>query len=78
MALDAVRQSRGVAIFWQPRRVELSEWRANKFSLMEDFCILDSRVKGSLRNVYGPNSFFEKQYFMDLLSWLKEQTNRGT
>ena len=60
MALDAVRQSRGVAIFWQPRRVELSEWRANKFSLMEDFCILDSRVKGSLRNVYGPNSFLEK------------------
>ena len=60
VALDVVRKSRGVAIFWQPRRVELSEWCPNKFALMVDFCILDSGVKGSLGNVYGPNSFLEK------------------
>ena len=60
MALDAVRQSGDVAIFGQPRRVELSDWRANKFSLMTDLCILDSGVKGSLGNVYGPSSFLEK------------------
>ena len=74
MALDAVRKSRGVAFFWQPRRVELSEWRANKFALMVYFCIQDSGVKESLENVYGPNSFLEKQSFMDFLNQLKEKT----
>ena len=78
MALDVVGQSGGVEIFWQPQTMELTDWRANKFKVMEDFYFLDSRVKGSLLNVYGPSSFPEKQSFMDLLSWFKEKTERGT
>ena len=77
MALDVVGQVGGVAIFWKPRVVELSDWRANKFSLMADFHILDSGVKGSPGNVYGRNSFPEKQAFIDFLSWLKGQTEAG-
>ena len=70
-------QAGGVAILWQPRVVELFDWRANKFALMADFHILDSGAKGSLGNVYGPNSFPKKQPFIDFLSWLKGQTEVG-
>ena len=45
---------------------------------MVDFYFLDLGVKGSLGNVYGPSSFPENQSFMDLLSWFKEKTERGT
>ena len=72
MALDVAGQSSGVAIFWQPRTVELSDWRANKFALMADFHILDTGVRGSLGNVYGPSSFPEKHTFMAFLSWFRD------
>ena len=77
MALDVVGQVGGVAILWQPRVVELSNWRANKLVLMVYFHILDSGVNGSLGNVYGPISFPAKQYFIGFLSWLKGQTEVG-
>ena len=77
MALDAAGQSCGVAIFWQPRMVELSEWRANKFALMAEFHIMDLGVRGYLGNVYGPSSFPEKRDFIDFLSWIKVQTEVG-
>ena len=38
---------------------------------------MDSGVKGSLGNVYGPSSFLEKQTFMAFLSWLMDQTEVG-
>ena len=70
MALDAVGQSGGIAILWQPRSVEFSNWRANKFALMADFFFLDSGVYGKAGNIYGPSCFPEKQSFMDFLNWL--------
>ena len=60
MALDAAEQSGGIAILWTPQVVELSNWRANKFSLIADFHHLVSGVKGTLVNTYGPRSFPEK------------------
>ena len=45
---------------------------------MAKFRILDSGVKGSLGNVYGPSSFPEKHTFMDFLNWLKEKIEIGT
>ena len=62
------------AILWQPRVVELSDWRADKFVTMACFHLLDSRVKGLLGNVYGPSSFPEKQAFIFFLNWIKVQT----
>ena len=68
MATDVVDQSRGIAILWQPHSVEFSLWRANKFSLMVDFCLMDLGVRGTLGNIYGPSGFPEKQSFVDLLN----------
>ena len=78
MVIDAARQSGGISILWQPRMVELSNWQANKFSLMEDFCLLDSGFHGMVGNIYGPSCFPEKQSFMDFLNWLKEQVKQGS
>ena len=44
---------------------------------MEDYHLLDSGMKGSLGNVYGPSSFPEKKAFIDFLSWIKVQTEVG-
>ena len=77
MAIDAAGQSGGIAILWQPRMVELSNWRANKFALMADFCFLDTRVRGSTGNIYGPSCFQEKHSFMSFLKWLQEQAEQG-
>ena len=60
MTLYAAGQSGGLAILWQPRTVEFSNWRANKFALMAYFFLLDSGAKGSLGNIYGPSYFLEK------------------
>ena len=57
--------------------MELSEWEANQFSLMENFHLLDSGVTGSLMNVYGPSGFPQKHAFMDFLSWVKGLTAAG-
>ena len=60
ISLDAVGKSGGIAIFWLPQVVDLTNWSANKFSLMADFHHLVSGVKGALVNIYGPSSFPEK------------------
>ena len=78
MATNVAGQSRGITILWQPCLVEFSNLQANKFSLMVDFCHMDSGVGGTLGNIYGPNNFPKKQSFMDLLNWFKEQSERGT
>ena len=73
MAIDAAGQYGGIAILWQPRTVEFSNWWANKFSLIADFCLLDSGVQGMVGNIYGPSCFPKKQSFMYFLNWLQEQ-----
>ena len=73
MATDAAGQSGGITILWNPHSVEFSNWRANKFSLMAYFCLMDSRVRGTLGNIYGPSDFPEKPSFVDLLNLFKEQ-----
>ena len=77
MALDAIEKSGGIAIFWRPHEMDLTNWRANKFSLMADFQHLDFRVKGTLVNIYGPSNFPEKQAFIDFLDWTKHQAEGG-
>ena len=73
MALDASGQSGGVAVLWNLQVVELSNWRANKFSLIEYFHHLVTGMKGTLVNTYGPSSFPEKQAFLDFLEWVNRQ-----
>ena len=60
MALDVAGKSSGMAIFWCPQVMDLTNWHANKFSLMAEFQHLDSGVKGTIANVYDPSSFPEK------------------
>ena len=67
MDLYDVGQEGGIVILWKPGVVELSGWWDNKYSLMADFCLLDSSVKGTLGNIYGPSFFLEKQAFIDFL-----------
>ena len=57
--------------------VDLTNWSANHFSLMANFQHLDSWVKGTIVNVYGPTSFPEKQAFIDFLDWTKHQAEGG-
>ena len=73
MALDATKQSGSIAIFCLPQVVDLTNWSTNKFSLMDDFQHLDSGVKGTLVNIYGPSSFPKKQAFIDFLDWTKHR-----
>ena len=77
MALDAMGQAGGIAILLQPGVVELLGWRANKFSLMTDFCLLDSGVKGMLGNIYGLSCFPKKHAFIDFLGWVKGKAEIG-
>ena len=77
MDLDATGKLGEIAIFWHPQVVDFTDWRANKFSLMADFQHLDSRVKGTIVNVYGLSSFPEKQAFIDFLNWTKHQSEGG-
>ena len=67
MALDVSQQFGGVAVLWNPRVVELSNWRPNKFSLIVDFRHLVTGMKGTLVNTYGPSNFPENQAFLDFL-----------
>ena len=71
-------QAGGIAILWKPEVVGLSSWRANKFSLMGDFHLLDFGVRGSLGNVYGPSSYPKKQAFIYFLGWVKGQDEVGS
>ena len=77
MALDATGQSGGIAILWTPQVIDLSNWRANKFSLIADFQHLITGVKGTLVNTYGPSSFAEKQAFLEFLEWTNSQVGEG-
>ena len=77
MDIDATRQSRGIAILWQPIIVKLSNWQANKFALMVDFFFLDSGVRGMTGNIYGPSCLQEKHSFMGFLQWIQEQAEQG-
>ena len=44
---------------------------------MVGFQHLDSVVKGTIVNVYGPSSFLAKQAFIDFLNWTKHQSEGG-
>ena len=57
MELDADGLKRGMAILWQPREVDLLEWRAGHFSLLAEFQILGTKITGTIVNIYGPSSF---------------------
>ena len=47
----------GMTILWNPRMIELSEWHASHFYLVESFKFLGSGVTGTLVNVYVPSAF---------------------
>ena len=57
MATDANGMKGGMAILWQPKEVDLLEWRAGHFSLIAEFQILGSEIKGMIANIYGPSAF---------------------
>ena len=48
MEIDASRMDRVLAILWHPNSICLSEWRANHFSLIANFTVLETGVKGTL------------------------------
>ena len=77
MALDAAGQSGGIAILCNPQIIDLSNWRANKFSLSTDFQHLITGATGTLVNTYGPSNFAEKQAFLDFLEWTNSQGGGG-
>ena len=67
----------GMAILWQPRVVDLLEWRAGHFSLLADFQILGTEIKGTIMNIYGPSAFPLKQAFVHHLRWLCAMAKEG-
>ena len=77
MAIDAVGMVGGVAVLWHPSLVDLKERRAIQFSLMAKFHFLETGVKVTLVNVYGPSTFPKIHAFLDILSWIQGQTVDG-
>ena len=73
MVIDASGMPRGLAILWNPNSICLSEWRANHFSLITNFTILETGAKGTLVNVYGTSSFPHKTAFLNFLTWMNDQ-----
>ena len=57
--------------------VDLLEWRAIHFSLMEEFKILGSGITGTVVNTYGPSSFPRKHAFVHHLRWLDALAKEG-
>ena len=60
MAMDADAMKGGMAILWHPREVNLLEWRESHFSLIAEFQILASKIRGTIDNIYGPSAFPQK------------------
>ena len=48
METNSDRIAKGVAMLWHPNVIDLSEWRANHFSLMANFRFLETGVKSRL------------------------------
>ena len=57
MATDKDGMKGGMAILWNPREVNLLEWRASHFSLIAEFQILGSKISKTIANIYGPSAF---------------------
>ena len=47
MATDVDGMKGGMAILWHPREVDPSEWRAGHFSLIAEFQIIGSEIRGT-------------------------------
>ena len=41
--------------------------------MITSFTILDTGVKGTLVNVYGPSTFPQKPTFFNFLTWMKDE-----
>ena len=67
----------GIAILWQHKFVDLSDWKASRFSLMADLKILDACTTGTIANIYGPNAFAQKQDFIHHLRWVDSLAKEG-
>ena len=78
MALDADGRKGGLAILWHDREVDLMGWRAGNFSLVADFQILGSEIRGTIVNIYGASAFPQKQEFVNHLRWLSASASEGS
>ena len=77
MEMDVDAMKGGMAILWQPKEVNLLEWRASHFSLIAEFQILGSEISGTIANIYGPSAFPQKQAFIQHLRWLCASAQEG-
>ena len=80
IAIDSKWEVGGLGILWNPREVNLLILLATSFSLLADFHILSTRIKGFLTNVYGPLKAERKFPFLDSLSVIKKllRTNHAS
>ena len=77
MALDTDSSKGRMTILWKPREVDLLERRAGHFSLLAEFQILGTEIRGTIVNIYGPSAFPQKQAFVHHLHWLCVMAKEG-
>ena len=77
MPSDTDGMKGGMAILWQPIVVDLLEWRAIHFSLLAEFQILGTEIRGTIMNIYGPSAYPQKKTFVHHLHWLCAMAKEG-
>ena len=77
MELDVDGRKGALAVLWHDREVDLMGWRAGHFSLVADFQILGTEIRGTIVNIYEPSAFPQKQEFVHHLRWLCTKEMEG-
>eukprot|EP00253_Pinus_taeda_P005332 PITA_05332 len=72
IAVDANGASGGIAIIWDSRAVELTNFHAHRSFLQANFHILGTNQYGLLTNVYFPQDTQQKERILDSISTLNQ------
>ena len=71
IAIDARGVVGGEGIQWNPQIVTLLGFLTTTFSILAEFHILGTRIRGFISNVYGPSKVDQKQAFIESITDLK-------
>ena len=72
IAVNANGASRGIAIIWDSRAVELTNFHAHRSFLQATFHIIGTNQYGLLTNVYFPQDTRQKERILDSISTLNQ------
>jgi len=74
VSIDATGTAGGLAILWNTNAVLLENFRTTRWSITEDYRLIDSNKPEHLTSVNGPATPRDKQAFLRSLSYLSSLT----